>query len=250
MITVGEISEHLERRHWFPYRMDLDKVPDQFPLSARSRGADHGRKVKTATSQRICPNPSRWSDVFEQLLEYAEAHACPTQPPKPLILAGWAYTNDTHKMRRWRETVDWASANGCEDIVKGLSDNDFYEIEEPTNYSFGPMGGPCYRPWDFIAKVRPTKEELTKCFEYMSAHWADIAGSRLASVTRPLTFTGKKARRLLVQAEEKAVPPWGRWTYLSTDEQERRTFTRFRAAVNEKIAPHEVDHIEFVTEPE
>jgi hypothetical protein len=54
---------------------------------------------------------------------------------------------------------------------------------------------------------------LAKYLEYLSAHWADIAGSILAPITRPLTFTGKKARRLLVRAEETAVPPWGAVTY-------------------------------------
>lgn len=202
----------------------------------------------TSSLKRICPNPSRWNDVFEQLLEYAEAHARPSRPPPPLILAGWAYSNDTEKMRRWRETVEWASANGCAGIVEGISDADFYQVEEPTNYRVGPMGGPCYRPWDFESKVRPTSEELTKYFEYVSAHWAEIAGSRLATITRPLAFTGKKARRLLVQAEARAIPPWGGWTHLSNGALKRRTFTRFRAAVNKAIAPHEVDHVDFITE--
>ena len=82
-------------------------------------------------------------------------------------------------MLRWRETVDWASANGCVGIVEGISDQDFYQVEKPTSYSVGPMGGPCYRPWDLEAKVRPPEAELAKHLEYLSAHWADIAGPRL-----------------------------------------------------------------------
>jgi hypothetical protein len=62
-----------------------------------------------------------------------------------------------------------------------------------------------------------------------------------------VAFTGKKARRLLVQAEGTATPPWGGWSYRSPDEAKRRTFTRFRSAVNKAIGPHEVDHIEFIT---
>jgi hypothetical protein len=69
-------------------------------------------------------------------------------------------------------------------------------------------------------------------------------------VTRPVAFTGKKARRLLVQAEGEAIPPWGGWFDRSTEEAKRRTFTRFRSAVNKAIAPHEVDHIDFVTDEE
>jgi hypothetical protein len=250
-IAAGEILDHLKRQHWFPRTIDLDRVPEQPASLVRDGSVGHSTKAKTAILQRICPYPSRWSDTYEELAEYAETHSCrPNLPPAPLILAGWVYTNDIDKMRRWRETVDWASANGCAGIVEGISDQDFYEVENPTSYSVGPMGGPCYRPWDTEGKVRPTNEELTKHLEYLSSHWADIAGSDLSTVTRPVAFTGKKARRLLARADATATPPWGGWTVRSQDEGKRRTFTRFRAAVNKAIAPHEVDHIEFTFEPE
>jgi hypothetical protein len=243
---VGDISEHLKRQHWFPQTIDLKSLPDQSPLVTRNRGIDRGTKVKAATPQLVCPNPPRWNDVFKQLVQYAEAHPCnPGRPPAPLILAGWASSNDTEKIHRWRETVDWASANGCVGIVEGISVKEFYQVENPTSYSIGPMGGPCYRPWDFEAKVRPPGEELAKHLEHLSARWAEIAGAGLSAVTRPLTFTGKRARRLLVQAEGAAVPPWGGWSHRSPDEAKRRSFTHFRSAVNKVIEPHEVDHIDF-----
>lgn len=249
MIATGDIAEHMKRQHGFPRRFDLNRFPDRSALVKRAVGAVRNDKERPAASQRICPNPSRWNDVHKQLVNYAETHSCgPSGPPAPLILAGWAYSNDTEKMRRWKETVDWASANGCVGIVEGVLDKDFYKVGEPATYSIGPMGGPCYRPWDTEAKVRPTDEELAKHFEYLSSHWVDIAGSNLSTVTRPMVFTGKKARRLLVQAEDTATPPWGGWTERSTDEAKRRTFTRLRAAVNAAIAPHEVDHIGFITE--
>jgi hypothetical protein len=250
-IASGDISNHLRRQHWFPRTIDLDTVPDQPASLARNRGVGRSTKAKTATLQRICPNPSRWNNIHKQLIEYAEARSCrPSRPPAPLILAGWAYSNDTDKMRRWKETVDWAFVNGCAGIVEGISDHDFYQLENPTSSSVGPMGGPCYRPWDFEAKVRPTNEELAKHLEYLSSHWAEIAGSALSTVTRPVAFTGKKARRLLASAEATAAPPWGGWTDRSSNEAKRRTFTRFRAAVNRAITPHEVDHIDFITNVE
>jgi hypothetical protein len=244
-IKTGDISKHLKRQHWFPRTVVLDWVPDQFP-SSKPKRAVGSPNVSSATQQRICPHPSRWNNVFEQLVEFSEAHPCiPRRPPEPLILAGWANSNDTEKMQRWKETVDWTSINGCMVIVDEIADQDFYQVEKPTSYSIGPMGGPCYRPWDSEAKVRPPEEELVKHFEYLSAHWADIAGSDLSTITRPVAFTGKKARRLLVQAEGAAAPPWGGWSYRASDEATRRMFTRFRSAVNKAIAPHEVDHIEF-----
>jgi hypothetical protein len=168
----------------------------------------------------------------------------------PFILAELAYSSDAEKAHRWKETVDWAYANDCVAIIEGLSSEDLYRVGKPTTQSIGPMGGPCYRPWDFEPKVRPPEDELAKYLEYLTGHWIEIAGSALSTVTRPVAFTGKKARRLLAHAEATAVPPWGGWSYRSTEESERRTFTRFRSAVNKAIGPHEVDHIEFIIEPE
>ena len=87
-------------------------------------------------------------------------------------------------------------------------------------------------------------------FETLKSKWAEVVGPELAHITRPLAFTGEKARRLLVFADGSASPPWGGWTYLSSIESERHTFTRFRTAVNDTIAPHEVDHIDFTTDAE
>jgi hypothetical protein len=67
-------------------------------------------------------------------------------------------------------------------------------------------------------------------------------------VAHPLAFAGKKARRLLVYADANVRPPWGGWCYLSHLQSERLTFTRFRAAINKAIAPHEIDHVHFTTD--
>lgn len=68
--------------------------------------------------QRICPAPMRWNEVFRRLLRYADAHTCtPARPPTPLILSGWWASNDMEKMRRWEETVCWATVNGCTTLI-------------------------------------------------------------------------------------------------------------------------------------
>jgi len=54
-------------------------------------------------------------------------------PPKPLILAGWAYSNDIEKKKRWEETVDWATKNECQGLLKNIADEDFYFVTEPTS---------------------------------------------------------------------------------------------------------------------
>jgi hypothetical protein len=198
--------------------------------------------------RRICPNPTPWHYVFERLTSYARTHQCkPSSPPSPLILAGWVFSNDVEKMRRWDETVAWATNNGCPEVVE-IPDGDFYYVEEPTSHTIGPLGGPMYRPWDFEEKGRPSSNQVAECLEALLSGWQDIVGPKLARITRPLAFTGARARRLLVLADGSAHPPWGGWSYLSAVESERRTFTRFRAAINKAIAPHEVDHIDFTTE--
>ena len=89
----------------------------------------------------ICPLPKIWHEIHQQLSKYAENHKChPLLPPKPLILAGWAYSNDIEKKNRWQETVHWATKNGCIELVTGIPDSDFYIVEKPTKGSIGPMG--------------------------------------------------------------------------------------------------------------
>ena len=164
----------------------------------------------------------------------------------PLILAGWGYSNDIEKIRRWEETVAWASYNGCADLVE-VSSEDFYYVDEPTSYAVGPMGGPMYRPWDYEEKERPLPDQIAEHLQTLISHWEDIVGPDLARVSSPVAFTGAKARRLLVQVDGAVRPPWGSWQALSQVEADRRTFTEFRASINAAIAPHEVDHIDFTT---
>jgi len=199
--------------------------------------------------KRICPNPMPWNTAFNRLTDYARMHPCiPPLPPKPLILNGWVYTNDVEKLERWEETVAWAKQNGCAELVAGISKQDFYFVDDPTTYRVGPMGGPMYREWDLETKARPASEQLAQCMDALKARWPEIVGQELGSVTRPLAFTGEKARRLLVFANGSARPPWGDWSQLSSEIPERRSFTRFREAINNAIAPHQVDHIDFTTE--
>jgi len=198
--------------------------------------------------KRVCPMPARWNELYIRLLEHAQAHACsPASPPVPLILTGWVFSNDTQKSLRWEETQTWASANGCKALVDSIPDEDYYVVDQLTTYAVGPFGGPMYLEWDSEPKPRPTKVELQRCLNLLSTRWPEVAGADLAAVTEPLSFSGAKARRLVVRAEAGARAPWGDWNELSKVEQDRRAFTRLREAVNAAIAPHEVDHVDFLT---
>ncbi len=196
---------------------------------------------------RICPNPKPWNDVYDRLTTYAQTHDCmPPSPPVPMSLTGWVYSNDTEKMRRWEQTVEWATRNGCPELVE-VTIEDFYSVDVPTSDAVGPGGDPRFRLWNYTEKTRPSTDQLAHYLEDLKSRWEDIVGPELSRITRPLAFKGAKARRLLVLADDTVSPPWGGWTHLSTVDSERRTFTRFREAINKAIAPHEVDHIDFIT---
>jgi hypothetical protein len=125
---------------------------------------------------RVCPNPGPWNAVFQRLTQYAQAHQCsPPSPPAPLILGGWAYSNDIEKMRRWEETVAWAAKNSCSERVE-VSSEEFYCVEEPTSYTVGPMGGPMYWTWDFDEKEKPQPDQTAKHLETLISHWDNIVG--------------------------------------------------------------------------
>ena len=194
---------------------------------------------------RVCPKPMVWQSIHRRLLSIAEGKPELSKPPVPLILAGWAYTNDLQKMDRWSQTVSWAEEADCSDIINTLVEEEFYYTEDVSNYDIGPLGGPLFRPWDSIAKCPLDSTEKEKTLHNLKKYWPDIAPGFSGS-TEPIALTGKKARRLLVLVLKDIQPPWGKWDNLSHIKEKRLKFTFFRSAVNEIIQPHEVDHIDFI----
>ncbi|MDO8684699.1 MAG: DciA family protein [Armatimonadota bacterium] len=194
----------------------------------------------------ICPFPVKWSEIYRILdMNWREAGGKGLPPPIPLILAGWFYSNDVEKKARWDATMAWAESRGFSHLIPQLSEGDTYIVNELTNHEVGPMGGPMYLLWSFTPKTKPLKVEVDNAFGLLRDHWGEIVGTELAQITRPLRLTGRKYRRLLVQADANVVPTWGSWSTLHCDER-RRSFTQFRRAVNEAIKPLYVDHVDFV----
>jgi hypothetical protein len=75
----------------------------------------------------ICPLPPRWATVYSRLKAIAEAEGFPA-PPRPLILAGWAFSSDSEKQRRWVQTMKWALANDLLEEVD-LPPDAFYRTD-------------------------------------------------------------------------------------------------------------------------
>lgn len=192
----------------------------------------------------VCPQPASWVEVHGALTRAWEAGSREgPPPPKPLILTGWISTNDLEKAQRWQETMIWARARNLEHVAQ-VRKQDGCCVEGFTAYGVGPSGGPMYLPWNFGTKPTPAAESVQTAMAILSSDWSPIVGGELGGMTKPLRFTGKKKRRLVVKADAEQVPPWGGWNYLVPGE-ERRTFTHLRYAVNRAIAPLEVDHIDF-----
>ena len=193
----------------------------------------------------VCPLPRVWHDIHMALCHAWQESGEPGEPPPvPLILAGWAFSNDVDKQNRWRATLRWAEEHGFSHLIPPLAERDSYRVNQLSNYEIGPGGGPMYLPWRFEPATRPSPEGEAQAIQALRVNWPTIAGDALARATEPLALTGRKRRRLLVHVRADCTPPWGTWTHLAGGET-RRTFTLLRRAVNEAIAPLEVDHIDF-----
>ena len=210
----------------------------------RRRKVNRPSDQRDVLSVRICPNPMAWDRVYRTLRDRWAANRHGASPPVPLILNGWVFSNDAQKKDRWEQLVEWAVERGWDaDVV--VPQSEFYCVEEIDSGRVGPIGGPMFLPWRFTAARKPTAAEVRAAEDLLRRDWENVAGLLLARITTPLGFTGRKKRRLLVEAHFSSPAPWGTWNTLSSDER-RREFTQLRFAVNEAVAPLEVDHIDFI----
>lgn len=192
----------------------------------------------------ICPFPPEWADLHQRLVRHARRHSLP-EPPMPLILSGWNYSNDRDKAERWERMKHWAVEHGLAELIEEVPEDRMYRVRTPSTYQIGPLGGPLKLSWDFESKPTISKASRTDLVARLQLSWDDVAGSELCKITWPIALTGNKGRRLLVRAARASAPPWGDWAFRFDDQSRRQTFTRFRRAINQSIAPHKVDHVDF-----
>jgi hypothetical protein len=93
-------------------------------------------------------------------------------------------------------------------------------------------------------KLKPSPDTARSVLAALNKDWSAVAGANLAQSTKPLCFSGRKLRRLVVAADPRVRPPWGAWDSKCVNP---RAFTSFRKAINNAIAPLEVDDILFST---
>jgi hypothetical protein len=63
----------------------------------------------------ICPNPPEWAKLHSAAIA---AVADGNTFPKPLILAGWAFSSNADKRQRWVETVEWLREHDLEHLIE------------------------------------------------------------------------------------------------------------------------------------
>src|SRR5438045_9702151 len=91
----------------------------------------------------ICPQPQIWHEIYQKLETAWKAQVrVGNEPPRPLILGGWNFSNDLEKKRRWEETLKWAKENNLEYLISEISSDDSYFVENPNDKPINPMGGP------------------------------------------------------------------------------------------------------------
>lgn len=199
---------------------------------------------------RICPLPDAWERTHRKLvvvrdLQQSAGNELPPVPI-PLVLAGWTYSNDLEKRRRWEEMKEWALNAGAWRFIDEVGEGEWYEVSTPSTYTLGPMGGPMYRSWESTPSKKVSPSQKGQWISLLSSKWNEIAGPSLSETTRPLRITGAKGKRLVVLVvEPSATPPWGDWDRLPMDER-RISFREFRTRVNNALEPHVVDHVDFV----
>lgn len=204
----------------------------------------------------VCPLPKHWSPIYLALLKAAERTPGVPPPPKPLILAGWAYSSDAEKNDRWRATIQWAEKWGFSGLIPDLSKDMMHVVEdvstdmmhddeELSSVPIGPGYGPMYLPWNFNERPLITAVQAREYLEKIKGHWHEIAEGVVREHAKPIMLTGAKYRRLVCAHTGMVDPPWGTWSRLDGGPN-RRSFTVLRKVINALIEPHMVDHIDFV----
>lgn len=105
--------------------------------------------------QFVCPIPRVWAEIHGRLQEAWERQGSHGPPPLiPLILAGWAYTDDTEKAAAgWRRSTG-QNRPGCHTWCRP-SPSQTCTREHDDDVCRGPTSGPMHRPRDWAPKNAP-----------------------------------------------------------------------------------------------
>ena len=188
----------------------------------------------------VSPQPVVWHHIYQNLKSHWETQiGSGTPPPMVLILSGWTMSNDYEKKDRWARTIDWAEQNNCSNLIPELKDDEKYYVDELSNYT------PFYHEYKHHPKaIKPTKEETNNALNLLVENWKSILNADFGLHTTPISFSGTKAKELIVSYKQSYLPPWGSWVnHLANGKPSK--FSELRSNVNKIIAPLAVDHITY-----
>lgn len=136
----------------------------------------------------ICPMPDTWNKVFLDLLSaWKQNPRGKGPPPTLLILGGWNFSGDFEKNAVWEATKKWANEMDLSYLIPELTDKQSYFVSSMQSYS-------CPSEfWNYSPREKPEKEGIDIAIEKLKANWVSIVGSKLAEITTPVCFSGKKA---------------------------------------------------------
>jgi hypothetical protein len=193
----------------------------------------------------VSPQPVVWHHIYQSLKAHWEA-ALKNAPPPPmvLVLSGWTMSSDFEKKDRWNATLAWAERNNCLHLIPVLNEDEKYYAEELSAYT------PFYHEFKHHPKAaKPSSEELNNALKLLAENWSDILSPDFGINTKPISFSGTKAKELVVSYKPSYSPPWGSWVnHLANGKPSK--FSELRSNVNKIIAPLAVDHITFKAEKE
>jgi len=193
----------------------------------------------------FCLYPKNWGRIGDQFFNFANETGI--EPPKNSLILGGACVSDMEKRLRWEEQVQWAQENGCRYIVESIPESDFTYasvISNEPSYSMSYHGG-----HDGTEKpILPDQEKL-ELLGKLTSNWHQILDASISESLRPVSFSGRKSRRLIIEVLEDVPAPWGTWTEIYEAISRKRKFTKFRENINRALSPHKVDHIDFKMAP-
>lgn len=203
------------------------------------------------------PYPRDWARLFEILTAARDARGLKIpDPPRPLILAGAAFSRASEIRQAWIGLVRWAEEHGLQPLLHANLPTapvpervDAHTVRDVADRLAGISEDghgwwPEYGKQDHPERVKPTKILVAETLSRLRMDWRTVVGPELAQHTRPLKFTGRRMRRLVVSADPAFGPPWGDWNSASRNPG---AFRLVRKSVNRFIAPMEVDDICFST---
>ena len=178
-------------------------------------------------------------------------------PPRPLVLAGAAFSTESEIWRRWIGLIMWANQFGYarmmarhlpEHLKEELAKHDCTKPPPPLppiyrslidggSFQFAPRTPP-----EPVCTKRPSRELVIETRQRLRDSWAEIAGPELHLITWPLKFVGRKRRRLILQVNPLVDPPWRSWINWGRLEPQA---AQLKARIDRAILPMRFEQLTF-----